>query len=43
MGQPHETRINTDAVLSGAGQLNRIATDFDTAWADGAERGPDGV
>lgn len=38
MGQPLETRINTAAVLSGASRLTRIATDFDTAWADIRDR-----
>lgn len=38
MGQPLETRINPAAVLAGAGRLSRVATDFDTAWADLRDR-----
>lgn len=38
MGQPDETRIDSTSAISGAGRLTRVATDFDTAWAEVRDR-----
>jgi hypothetical protein len=38
VGQPDETRVDSTAAISGASRLARVATDFETAWAEVRDR-----